>query len=53
MKESSRGAWMDDRTSVLKPGINYQVADGAEPHCSCMKLGATIANETQAFGGQK
>ena len=32
----------DGRTFVLKPGVSYQVADGAEPHRSRTKDGCTI-----------
>jgi hypothetical protein len=32
----------DGRTFVLKPGMSYQVADGAEPHRSSTALGARI-----------
>ncbi len=32
----------DGRTFVLKPGISYQVADGAEPHRSYTAVGATL-----------
>jgi len=32
----------DGRTFVLKPGISYQVADGAEPHRSYTEVGATL-----------
>lgn len=32
----------DGRCSVLKPGQSYQVADGAEPHRSRTKTGATL-----------
>ncbi|HWW99395.1 DHCW motif cupin fold protein [Collimonas sp.] len=31
----------DGRKFVLKPGMSYQVADGAEPHRSFTALGAT------------
>jgi quercetin dioxygenase-like cupin family protein len=32
----------DGRTFVLKPGMSYQVADGAEPHCSETAGGAKL-----------
>ena len=32
----------DGRKFVLKPGMSYQVADGAEPHRSSTKTGATL-----------
>lgn len=32
----------DGRIFVLKPGMSYQVADGAEPHRSSTALGATL-----------
>jgi hypothetical protein len=32
----------DGRTFMLKPGMSYQVADGAEPHRSKTKTGATL-----------
>lgn len=32
----------DGRTFVLKPGMSYQVADGAEPHRSRTTPGATL-----------
>lgn len=32
----------DGRKFVLKPGMSYQVADGAEPHRSFTALGATL-----------
>jgi len=32
----------DGRTSVLKPGISYQVADDAQPHRSFTAVGATL-----------
>lgn len=32
----------DGRTFVLKPGMSYQVADGAEPHRSSTRTGATL-----------
>lgn len=32
----------DGRTFVLKPGMSYQVADGAEPHRSHTAAGATL-----------
>ena len=32
----------DGRKFTLKPGMSYQVADGAEPHCSRTGLGATL-----------
>jgi hypothetical protein len=32
----------DGRTFVLRPGISYQVADGAEPHRSYTAVGATL-----------
>ena len=32
----------DGRTFVLKPGMSYQVADGAEPHRSCTAAGAKL-----------
>ena len=32
----------DGRTSVLKPGTSYQVADGAEPHRSWTATGAKL-----------
>ncbi|MFT5394337.1 MAG: hypothetical protein ACI8PT_004548 [Gammaproteobacteria bacterium] len=32
----------DGRTYVLTPGMSYQVADGAEPHRSSTKDGATL-----------
>jgi quercetin dioxygenase-like cupin family protein len=32
----------DGRSYVLKPGISYQVADGAEPHRSHTNVGATL-----------
>ena len=32
----------DGRTFRLTPGISYQVADGAEPHRSSTKTGATL-----------
>ena len=32
----------DGRVSTLKPGMSYQVADGAEPHRSYTTTGATL-----------
>ena len=32
----------DGRTFVLKPGMSYQVADGAEPHRSSTSTGAKL-----------
>jgi hypothetical protein len=32
----------DGRRFVLKPGMSYQVADGAEPHRSSTKAGAML-----------
>jgi hypothetical protein len=32
----------DGRTFVLKPGMTYQVADGAEPHRSSTEVGAKL-----------
>jgi quercetin dioxygenase-like cupin family protein len=32
----------DGRSYVLKPGMSYQVADGAEPHRSHTSVGATL-----------
>ena len=32
----------DGRRFVLKPGMSYQVADGAEPHRSSTATGATL-----------
>ncbi|MBP2547413.1 quercetin dioxygenase-like cupin family protein [Neorhizobium galegae] len=32
----------DGRIFVLKPGMSYQVADGAEPHRSSTEIGATL-----------
>ena len=32
----------DGRTFVLKPGMNYQVADNAEPHRSSTAVGAKL-----------
>jgi mannose-6-phosphate isomerase class I len=32
----------DGRTFTLKPGMNYQVADNAEPHRSTAPLGAKL-----------
>jgi quercetin dioxygenase-like cupin family protein len=32
----------DGRKFLLKPGMSYQVADGAEPHCSATATGATL-----------
>ncbi|MHC1782531.1 MAG: DHCW motif cupin fold protein [Anaerolineaceae bacterium] len=32
----------DGRTFILKPGISYQVADGAEPHRSFTSTGAKL-----------
>jgi len=32
----------DGRVFVLKPGMSYQVADGAEPHRSSTAAGATL-----------
>jgi hypothetical protein len=32
----------DGRTYVLKPGMSYQVADGAEPHRSSTDVGAKL-----------
>ena len=32
----------DGRTIVLKPGMSYQVADGAEPHRSSTTTGARL-----------
>jgi quercetin dioxygenase-like cupin family protein len=32
----------DGRVSVLKPGMSYQVADGAEPHRSVSPRGARL-----------
>lgn len=32
----------DGRTFVLRPGMSYQVADGAEPHRSHTKTGAKL-----------
>lgn len=35
-------ALKDGRTFELKPGMSYQVADGAEPHQSSTQQGATL-----------
>jgi hypothetical protein len=32
----------DGRRFVLRPGMSYQVADGAEPHRSSTPIGATL-----------
>ncbi|MEI8188799.1 MAG: DHCW motif cupin fold protein [candidate division NC10 bacterium] len=32
----------DGRKFVLTPGISYQVADNAEPHRSCTRVGAKL-----------
>ena len=32
----------DGRKFLLKPGMSYQVADKAEPHCSFTPIGATL-----------
>lgn len=32
----------DGRRFVLKPGVSYQVADGAEPHRSFTEAGARL-----------
>ncbi|WP_075257814.1 DHCW motif cupin fold protein [Herbaspirillum camelliae] len=32
----------DGRSFVLKPGMSYQVADGAEPHRSSTEVGAKL-----------
>jgi quercetin dioxygenase-like cupin family protein len=32
----------DGRVFVLRPGMSYQVADGAEPHRSCTASGARL-----------
>ena len=32
----------DGRVSTLKPGMSYQVADGAEPHRSYTEVGARL-----------
>lgn len=32
----------DGRSFVLKPGMSYQVADGAEPHRSSTAVGAKL-----------
>jgi hypothetical protein len=32
----------DGRTFILKAGMSYQVADGAEPHRSSTATGATL-----------
>ena len=32
----------DGRTFILRPGMTYQVADGAEPHRSSTAVGATL-----------
>lgn len=32
----------DGRVFVLKPGMSYQVADGAEPHRSATSIGARL-----------
>jgi quercetin dioxygenase-like cupin family protein len=32
----------DGRKFTLKPGMSYQVADGAEPHRSRTEAGATL-----------
>jgi hypothetical protein len=32
----------DGRTFTLRPGVSYQVADGAEPHRSRTELGARL-----------
>lgn len=32
----------DGREFILKPGMSYQVADGAEPHCSSTATGAKL-----------
>ncbi|SAI65671.1 Uncharacterised protein [Bordetella ansorpii] len=32
----------DGRTFVLRPGMSYQVADGAEPHRSSTRTGAKL-----------
>ncbi len=33
---------LDGRTFTLKPGMSYQVADGAEEHRSSTEVGATL-----------
>jgi len=33
---------MDGRSFILRPGISYQVADGAEPHRSFTESGARL-----------
>lgn len=32
----------DGRVFTLRPGVSYQVADGAEPHRSSTRVGATL-----------
>ncbi|GLQ98181.1 hypothetical protein GCM10007863_26010 [Dyella mobilis] len=32
----------DGRTFTLRPGMSYQVGDGAEPHRSYTKMGAKL-----------
>jgi quercetin dioxygenase-like cupin family protein len=32
----------DGRKFTLKPGVSYQVADNAEPHCSYTEVGAML-----------
>jgi hypothetical protein len=32
----------DGRVFTLRPGVSYQVADGAEPHRSSTEVGATL-----------
>jgi quercetin dioxygenase-like cupin family protein len=32
----------DGRTFIMRPGMSYQVADGAEPHRSLTATGATL-----------
>jgi hypothetical protein len=32
----------DGRVFTLEPGMSYQVADGAEPHCSYTETGARL-----------
>lgn len=45
--ERGRAGWRtrefgDGRMFVLRPGMSYQVADGAEPHRSSSESGATL-----------
>jgi hypothetical protein len=39
---SLRTELKDGRVFDLKPGMSYQVADGAEPHQSSTETGATL-----------